>query len=178
MWSFPQGACSFSGHPSLSDVNSRRVLSHEPNGGAGAAGRWSQRLPGGGWEGLRWKDAQPGWRCGWLEPQPYHHLGQCPLTWGSDLGAHSMAWGAAAAPLSSEGEQRGQPQPAKHLPGPAALCHLAGAGAQFDVGIAAWQLRKRRYIPGIGGDWRARQLGLVTLWAPAPRLSPFPPAWT
>lgn len=77
-----------------------------------------------------------------LDPSPYHHhlcqstVAQGPLTWGSDLGVHSMAQRVTANPLGFEGEQRGQPQLVKPLPCPAGLCSLAWAGAQFAAGIA------------------------------------------
>lgn len=129
-------------------------------------------------------DGHPGQGCAWPGPQPYHCssaqslVAQSSLTWGSDLGVHSMAQRAAAAPLSSEGEQRGRPQPAKLLPCQAALCHPAGAGMPVVVVIAAWLLRRMRCSWGTAGGWRAHQLGLARLRGPAPRLSPSPPVWT
>ena len=152
---------------------------HGLNSGVGAVRRWGSQggLPGGGWEGLGWKDGHPGQQCAWLGTQPCHYLcltsvAQSSLTWGSDLGAHSMARGAAAAPPSSEGELRGRPQPAKPLPCLAALCHPAGAGAQFAVAIGAWQPRTKRCSQGTAGGWRAHQPGLGRLRGPAPHLSP------
>lgn len=109
--------------------------------------------------------------------QSYHEV-QGLLTWGSGLGVHSMAWGAAAAHLGSVDEQKDQPQASKPLPYLAALCHPAVAGVQFDVGTVVWQLRRMRYSQVTAGDWRAHLQGLVRLWAPAPRLSPSPPVLT
>lgn len=103
---------------------------------------------------------------------------QGPLTWGSGLGVHSMAWGAAAAHRGSVDEQRGQPRASRPLPCLAALCHLDVVWVQFDVGTVVWQLRRRRCSQGTAGDWRAHPLGLGRLCVPAPRPSPSPPGWT
>lgn len=153
------------------------------NGGTGAAGRRRSqgRLLGGGWRD-RW--ASRAGVC--LAGAPALSLQLCPEFSGPELahlglrsgGIHSMAQRAAAAPLSSEGEQRGRPQPAKLLPCPAALCHPAGAGVPVVVVIAAWRPRRMRCSWGTAGGWRAHQLGLARLRGPAPRLSPSPPVWT
>lgn len=60
-----------------------------------------------------------------------------PLTWGSNLGAHSMAWRAVAAPPSSGDEQRGQSQLEVLLSCLAALYHPDVVGVQSDVGTTA-----------------------------------------
>lgn len=116
-------------------------------------------------------------------PPHHHHLCQSTvaqglLTWGSDPGVRSMAQRATANPLGFEGEQRGRPQLVKPLPCPAVLCSLAWAGARFAVGIATWRRKRRTYIRGRAEGWRARPLGLVKLWGPAPHPSLSPPAWT